>query len=133
MLPPVFVDLVAGAWHDDWLSRAMNAAVVAAVLALSLVVTPGAVALPGDPGFVASSPADGAALPIDPGGIGVAYTCPVYRSYDAGGGFVVYGGPKDYGVSFASSPALARGRLADPVGLETATRCRASRTRASRR
>ena len=76
MLPPVFVDLVAGAWHDDWLSRAMNAAVVAAVLALSLVVTPGAVALPGDPGFVASSPADGAALPIDPGGIGVAYTCP---------------------------------------------------------
>ena len=74
---------------------------------------------PGDPRFVASSPADGAALPIDPGGIGVAYTCPVYRSYDAGGGFVVYGGPKDYGVSFASSPTLGPdGRLADPVGLD---------------
>ena len=124
MLPPVFVDLVAGAWHDDGLSRAMSAALaraarVAAVLALSLFVTPAAVALPGDPGFVATSPADGAALPIDPGGIGVAYTCPVYRSYDAGGGFVVYGGPKDYGVSFASSPSLGPdGRLADPVGLD---------------
>ena len=126
MLPPVFVDLVAGAWHDDRLSRAMNAAVVAAVLALSLVVTPGAVALPGDPGFVASSPADGAALPIDPGGIGVAYTCPVYRSYDAGGGFVVYGGPKDYGVSFGvvARPSAPTGRPGQPESRSTtATRC----------
>jgi hypothetical protein len=107
-----------------WLLRAISAAVaraaiVAAAIALSLVVTPLAMALPGDPGFTATSPADGVALPIDPGGIGVAYTCPVYRTYDAGGGFVAYGGPKDYGVSFASSPTVGPdGRLADPVGLD---------------
>ena len=113
---------------------ARAAIVAAAPIALSLVVAPAAVALPGDPGFVATSPADGAALAIDPGGIPVAYTCPVYRSYDAGGGFVLYGGPKDYGVSFASSPSLGPdGRLADPVGLDTGHACRASRTRASRR
>jgi hypothetical protein len=124
MISPVFVDQVAGAWHDDGLSRAMSAAVartaiVVAALVVALVIPATAAALPGDPGFTATSPADGAALTIDPGGIPVAYTCPVYRVYDAGGGFVIYGGPKDYGVSFASSPTLGPdGRLADPVGLD---------------
>lgn len=97
----------------------VRSAIVAAAILVSLLIPPGAAALPGDPGFVATSPADGAALAIDPDGIGVAYTCPVYRTFDAGGGFIAYGGPKDYGVSFASSPTLGPdGRLADPVGLD---------------
>jgi hypothetical protein len=54
-----------------------------------------------------------------PAPFGVAYTCPVYRTYDAGGGFVLYGGPPDYRVSFAASPTLGSdGRLSDPIALD---------------
>ena len=79
MISPVFVDQVAGAWHDDGLSRAMSAVVartatVIAALVVALGIPGAAAALPGDPGFAATSPADGAALTIDPDGIAVAYT-----------------------------------------------------------
>jgi hypothetical protein len=95
-----------------------------AILATAIIVlglTPAtAVALPGDPDFAATAPADGATLSVDPNGIPVAFTCPVYRVSDAGGGFIVYGGARDYGASFSTSPALgADGRLADRVALGT--------------
>lgn len=74
----------------------------------------GAVALPGDAPFGPLSPPDGATLPADPNGIPVTYTCPVYRIADPG--FPLFGGPKDYGVSLSTSPALgADGRLASGI------------------
>jgi hypothetical protein len=91
--------------------------VLAAILG-SLLLPSTALALPGDAPFAPTSPADGATLSVDPDGIPVAFSCPVYRISDAGGGFIVYGGAGDYGVSFATSPAVdADGRLADPVAL----------------
>ena len=48
--------------------------------------------MPGDLPFAPTAPADGATLPTDRGEIPVAFTCPVYRISDAGGGFVVSGG-----------------------------------------
>jgi hypothetical protein len=85
---------------------------VAAVCALAFPAT--ASALPGDAPFSPLSPPDGAALPVDPDGIPVTYTCPVYRIAD--NGFTLYGGPKDYGISLSSSPAIgADGRLADAI------------------
>ena len=80
---------------------------------LVLLCLPGsAAALPGDAPFAPLSPADGATLPVDPDGIPVSYTCPVYRIADPG--FPLFGGPKDYGVTLSTSPALgADGRLAD--------------------
>jgi len=56
----------------------------------------------------------------DADGIPVAFTCPLYRISDAGGGFVQYGGGDDYGVSFARAATLGPdGRLVDPVALGT--------------
>ena len=80
---------------------------------LVLLCLPGSsAALPGDASFAPLSPADGATLPVDPDGIPVSYTCPVYRIADPG--FPLFGGPKDYGVTLSSSSALgADGRLAD--------------------
>ena len=90
---------------------------LALLVALAVAAAP-AHALPGDPGFEPLSPADGAALTVDPDGIPVAFTCPVYRISDPG--FPVFGGARDYGVSFATSPALGSdGRLADAVALGT--------------
>lgn len=94
-----------------------RAVVLLAALVLA-VAAPAATALPGDPGFAPLTPADGVTLPTDAGGIPVTFTCPVYRTYDAGGGFAVYGGPKDYSVIMSSGPATgADGRLGDPVAL----------------
>jgi hypothetical protein len=86
---------------------------------LCLLCSPAAAsALPGDATFGPLSPADGAALPVNPNGIPVTYTCPVYRIADPG--FPLFGGPKDYGVSLSTSPAIGvDGRLADPVTLNT--------------
>ena len=86
---------------------------VRAALPAGLLCLPGsAAALPGDAPFAPLSPADGATLPVDPDGIPVSYTCPVYRIADPG--FPLFGGPKDYGVTLSTSPALgADGRLAD--------------------
>jgi hypothetical protein len=86
--------------------------------ALALLAAPTATALPGDPGFEPLTPADGATLPVDPGGIGVTFTCPVYRKFTTGD-FSLYGGPVDYGVSFSTSSALGPdGRLADLVAIQ---------------
>jgi hypothetical protein len=96
----------------------MRAALAAVVLALACALAaPAAHALPGDPGFAPLTPADGATLPVDPGGIPVAFTCPVYRTFDAGDGFALYGGPKDYSVLMAAADAGTGpdGRLLDPV------------------
>jgi hypothetical protein len=84
------------------------------VLALLCVLAlpAAAQALPGDAPFTPLEPADGASVPVDPDGIPVSYTCPVYRIDDRG--FPLFGGPKDYGVTLSSSPALGSdGRLAD--------------------
>ncbi|MGZ8649755.1 MAG: hypothetical protein ACXW08_14190, partial [Solirubrobacteraceae bacterium] len=86
---------------------------------LCLLCSPAAAAaLPGDATFGPLSPPDGATLPVDPDGIPVSYTCPVYRVADPG--FPLFGGPKDYGVSLSTSPAIgADGRLADAAALNT--------------
>lgn len=100
--------------------RRVTAALVTVATAFA-VAAPAAIALPGDPGFKPLTPADGVTLPTDPDGIPVTFTCPVYRTYDAGGGFAVYGGPKDYSVVLASGTATGPdGRLGDPVALVTA-------------
>jgi hypothetical protein len=58
---------------------------------------------------------------VDPDGIPASFTCPVCRTYETGG-LVLYGGPKDYGVSMSRSSALGSdGRLTDPVALTRAT------------
>jgi hypothetical protein len=81
-------------------------------LVLLACCCPPALALPGDDPFGPVSPADGATFAPDPDGVPVAFTCPAYRSFTAGLGFTVFGGPGDYGVSFATSPALGTdGRL----------------------
>ena len=78
----------------------------------------GAWALPGDAPFGPLAPADGATLPVNADGIPVSYTCPVYRVADPG--FPLFGGPKDYGVSLSTSPAVgADGRLADAAAVNT--------------
>ena len=79
---------------------------------LALATT--ASALPGDPPSEPLEPADGATVPVDPDGIPVRFTCPVYRTYDDGQGFVLYGGASDHGVSFSRSPAVGPdGRIAE--------------------
>jgi hypothetical protein len=100
--------------------RSWTAAAPATAALAGLALAPAALALPGDPGFTATSPADGATLPVDADGIPVAFTCPLYRISDAGGGFVQYGGGDDYGVSFARAATLGPdGRLVDVVALGT--------------
>src|SRR6185295_20211378 len=86
--------------------RSWTAAALATAALAALALAPAALALPGDPGFTATTPADGANLPVDADGIPVAFTCPLYRISDAGGGFVQYGGGDDYGVSFARAATL---------------------------
>lgn len=91
----------------------------AALLAAG-VLAPAAGALPGDPPIEVVGPDDGATVPVDPDGIAVSFTCPVYRIADPG--FPLFGGPKDYGTSMSRSPALGPdGRLADPAALGGAT------------
>jgi hypothetical protein len=88
--------------------RLLRALVVLAALASPAT----AAALPGDAGFGPLDPPDGAVVPVDASGIRVTYACPVYRIADPG--FPLFGGPKDYGVTLSTSPALgADGRLAD--------------------
>ncbi len=85
---------------------------IALTLFAVLALAPAASALPGDPGFEPLTPADGASLAVDPDGIPVSFTCPVYRTFSAGENFDVFGGPKDYSAGFSRSSALgADGRL----------------------
>ncbi len=73
-------------------------------------------ALPGDAPIEMLTPADGASVPGSPAGIAVTFTCPVYRSADFGGGFVLFSGVSDYGVRFATGPELGTdGRLRDDL------------------
>ncbi|WP_028065701.1 hypothetical protein [Solirubrobacter soli] len=87
------------------------------ILLMTIALAAPAQALPPDPPPAPLTPADGASVPVDPNGIGVTFGCPVYTSYQAGE-FPLYGGPKDYGLSMATTPAIgADGRLANPVAL----------------
>jgi hypothetical protein len=71
-------------------------------------------AMPDDPPVTAVLPADGATVAINPDGIEVRYTCPEGYRISGEPPFAVYGGRKDYGVHFASSPELGSdGRLLD--------------------
>lgn len=58
---------------------------------LLLVVAAPAQAMPGDPPIVSLEPADGATLSVADV-IPTRFTCPVYRQFDYGGGFVQFGG-----------------------------------------
>ena len=66
---------------------------IATVLGLVLVglVTASARSMPGDPPIASLEPADGATLAVADV-IATRFTCPVYRQFDYGGGFVQYGG-----------------------------------------
>ena len=91
---------------------------LAALLTLAPAAT--AQALPDDPQPEVIAPADGAEVPVDPDGIAVSFTCPVYGVFMSGD-FKFPGGPKDYGVSMSSSPAIGPdGRLVDPLSLNQA-------------
>ncbi len=94
------------------------AALAAAALALPAAVA----ALPSDPQIEATAPAEGAAVPTDPDGIPVAFTCPAYTKIDVGGGFTLPGlVPQDYGATFSTAPTLGSdGRLASRVGIAQA-------------
>ena len=98
-----------------YIARVLRRIALLATLA-TLLIAAAAQALPGDPPSEPIAPADGASVLVNPDGIPVSFTCPVYRTYDDGQGFKLFGGPSDHGVSFSASSAVgADGRLADPV------------------
>jgi hypothetical protein len=73
-------------------------------------------AMPGDPPIEALEPADGATLPVADI-IPTRFTCPVYRQFDYGGGFVQYGGADDHNLWISRTPDTdAYGKLAGRVG-----------------
>ena len=81
-------------------------------LMLVLVLPAAALAAPEDPPVEPVLPADGAALPTNPDGIEVRYTCPEPYRIAGESPFVTYGGRDDYGVYFSSSATLGNdGRL----------------------
>jgi hypothetical protein len=78
-------------------------------LLLVLLLPAAAGAAPGDPPIEVLTPPDGAAFAPTEDGIAVTYTCPVYHSYDP---VIATGGPSEYGLAVATSPALGTdGRL----------------------
>ncbi|HEY8584855.1 MAG TPA: hypothetical protein VIL49_17980 [Capillimicrobium sp.] len=89
-----------------------RAVLLAMLAAVALGGAAPASALPGDDPFGPVAPEDGAVLAPSADGIPVSFTCPVYRTFTAGEGFTLFGGPSDYGVSFATAPDLGSdGRL----------------------
>jgi hypothetical protein len=89
------------------------------ILMLTIGLAAPAQALPPAPPPAPLTPADGASVPVNADGIPVTFGCPVYTKY-ATGEFTLPGGPKDYGLSMSTSPALgADGRLTDPVAIVT--------------
>ena len=81
-----------------------------AMLAAALLLPATASATPGDPPVEAVFPADGAVLPVNDGRHRVALHVPV--AVPRHGTFPTFGGREDYGVYFATSPALGNdGRL----------------------
>ncbi len=90
-------------------------ATLTALLAAALLFPATAAAIPGDPPVEAVFPDDGAAVPVNPDGIEVRYTCPAYTVAGQPGNFPVPGGRKDYGVYFSATPATGNdGRLLQP-------------------
>jgi hypothetical protein len=80
-------------------------------VALLVCAAPSA-GMPDDPPVTAVFPVNDATVPINPAGIEVRYTCPEGYRISGEPPFAVYGGRKDYGVHFASSPELGNdGRL----------------------
>lgn len=87
------------------------------ILLLTIALAAPAQALPPEPPPAPLTPADNAVVPVNSDGIGVTFGCPVYTQF-ATGEFTLPGGPKDYGLSMSTSPALgADGRLTNPVAL----------------
>jgi hypothetical protein len=101
----------------------MRAWGAATTVVLALLLAAPAHALPGDPPFAPVSPDDGATFAPSEAGVPVAYTCPTYRVSDE---FIpIFGGPSEYGVSFAVAPDLGTdGRLRsdDVVALDNGHR-----------
>jgi hypothetical protein len=100
---------VGGRPIREWIrpSRALPALVAMLMLACAAP----AVAPAQNPPVTALLPADGASLPVDPGGIELRYTCPLYIS-SGEPPFAVYGSRRDYGVLVADQPTLGNdGRL----------------------
>jgi hypothetical protein len=90
--------------------RRLLTAIVLAALALPAPAS----AAPEDPPVEAVLPADGAVLPTNADGIEVRYTCPEPYRIAGESPFATYGDRSDYGVSFATSPALGNdGRLSE--------------------
>ena len=84
------------------------------LLALIVVLALPAAALAAleDPPVEAVLPADGAALPANPDGIEIRYSCPEPYRIAGESPFVTYGGRDDYGVYFSASATLGSdGRL----------------------
>jgi hypothetical protein len=90
---------------------AMRRAWITAVVLLLVGAAPAA-GMPDDPPVTAVFPDNGATVPINPDGIEVRYSCPEPYRISGEPPFAVYGGRKDYGVQFATAPALGTdGRL----------------------
>ena len=82
---------------------------------MGLVAAP-AQAMPGDPPIVSLEPADGATLSVADV-IPTRFTCPVYRQFDYGGGFVQFGGADRHNLWISRTPDVdANGKLAGQVG-----------------
>lgn len=90
---------------------------IAIALLAGVSIASTAVALPGDPPVAPLSPADGATVPTDPGGIPITYACPIYGRYvDFLTGIAVLGYAKDYTATVAGDPSTrADGKLARPI------------------
>ena len=108
-----------GPYQDHWFEKRLDAdvrfaAMAVRVVALTLValVSSASVAkAQGNPPVEALLPAEGAALPIDPAGIELRYSCPVYI-VSGEPPFAVYGGRRDYGTVVATRPEVGNdGRL----------------------
>jgi hypothetical protein len=85
------------------------------LMLMGLVAAP-AQALPDDPPIEPLEPADGATLPVADA-IPARFTCPLYRQFDYGGGFVGYGDADEYNLWIARTPDVdANGKLAGQVG-----------------
>ena len=85
--------------------------VIMAIVAAFLVAAPAA-AGPEDPPVTAVFPDNGATVALSGAGNEVRYTCPEGYRISGEPPFATYGGRKDYGVDFATSPALGSdGRL----------------------